>query len=263
MSAYLGRRGFVQLRERLSERDLEIIRSVAEHRFLTTRQLEALHFADHASELAGARVCRRVLARLTDERLLARLERRVGGVRAGSASFVYALGAIGGRLLDGQRRRITEPSTTFLTHTLAVAQAHVELVQAVRNGQLELVAVDVEPKCWRRYVGPGGAREVLRPDLYVVTGSGEFEDCWFFEIDCDTESPLALRRKCRAYEAYWRSGREQAAHGAFPLVVWVVPDDGRARQLQQVVGSTRGLKHDLFRVTTAPNLVELLTGDAA
>ena len=32
--------------------------------------------------------CRRVLARLVDERLLVRLDRRVGGVRAGSASFV-------------------------------------------------------------------------------------------------------------------------------------------------------------------------------
>src|SRR5918912_4442559 len=137
MSAYLGRRGLAQLRDRLSERDLEVISSVAEHRFLTTRQIETLHFADHATELAGARVCRRVLARLTDECLLARLERRVGGVRAGSASFVYALGPAGGRLLDGQRRRTGEPSTTFLTHTLAVAQAHVELIQAARRGQLE------------------------------------------------------------------------------------------------------------------------------
>src|SRR5438270_12207936 len=103
MSAYLSRRGLTQLRERLSERDFDVIPSVAEHRFLTARQIEALHFADHATDLAGARVCRRVLARLTDERLLARLERRVGGIRAGSASYVYALGPSGGRLIDGQR----------------------------------------------------------------------------------------------------------------------------------------------------------------
>src|SRR5205085_4544141 len=172
MSAYLGRRGLAPLRERRSERDLDVIRSVAEHRFLTTRQVEALHFADHATELAGARVCRRVLARLTDERLLTRLQRRVGGVRAGSASFVYALGPVGGRLMDRQRRRLVEPSTTFLAHTLAVAQAHVELTHASRTGQLELMSVDVEPSCWRRYTGPGGARELLRPDLYVVIGSG-------------------------------------------------------------------------------------------
>jgi Replication-relaxation len=262
MSAYLGRRGLAQLRERLSERDLGVIRSVAEHRFLTTRQIEALHFADHASELAGARVCRRVLARLTGDRLLARLQRRMGGVRAGSASFVYALGPVGGRLIDRQRRRFIEPSTTFLTHTLAVPQAHVELVQADRSGQLELLSADIEPDCWRRYIGSGGAGEVLKPDLYVVTGSGDFEDCWFVEIDCGTESPLVLRRKYRAYEAYWRSGREQEAHGTFPLVVWAAPEERRARQLARVIGDSRGLKRDLFRVTTAPSLIELLAGGA-
>src|ERR671938_15234 len=59
MSAYLGRRGLAQLRERLSERDLDVIRSVAEHRFLTARQIETPHFVQHATELAGARGCRR------------------------------------------------------------------------------------------------------------------------------------------------------------------------------------------------------------
>jgi hypothetical protein len=186
----------------------------------------------------------------------------VGGVRAGSASFVYALGPVGGRLLDGQGRRLVEPSAIFLTHTLAVAQAHVELVQAAHDRRLELLTVDVEPRCWRRYVGSGGAREVLRPDLYVVTGSGDFEDCWFVEIDCGTESPLALRRKCRAYEAYWRSGREQDAHGTFPLVVWIAPDERRAQQLRRVISGTRGLKRDLFRVTIASQLVSVLAGGA-
>lgn len=262
MSAYLGRRGLAQLRERLSERDLEVIRSVAEHRYLTARQVEALHFADHATELAAARVCRRVLARLTAERLLARLERRVGGVRAGSASFVYVLGPVGGRLIDGQRRRLSEPSRTFLTHTLAVAQTHVELVQAARRSRLELLRADVEPDCWRRHIGPGGASEVLKPDLYVVTGSGEFEDCWFVEVDRGTESPLALRRKCRAYEGYWRSGREQDVHGTFPLVVWVAPDERRARQLARVIDGSRGLKRDLFRVTITSQLVDVLAEGA-
>src|SRR5437870_4997317 len=109
MSAYLGRRGLDERQENLSDRDLAVIRSVRQHRFLTARQIEEFHFTTHATDQAGARVCRRVLARLTRERLLARLERRVGGVRAGSASFVYALGPIGSRLLDENRRRFTEP----------------------------------------------------------------------------------------------------------------------------------------------------------
>jgi len=262
MSAYLSRRGLDQLHGHLSERDLAVVRSVKEHRFMTARQIEEFHFVDHATEHAGARVCRRVLARLTRDRLLTRLQRRMGGIRAGSASFIYALGPIGSRLLDEHRRRFTEPSTLFLQHALAVAEAHVQLLRAARTGQLELLTVDVEPSCWRRYTGAGGAPEILRPDLYVITASGAFEDLWFLEIDRGTESPAAISRKCRTYETYWRTGREQETRGTFPLAVWVAPDDGRAKKLKAVIDATRNLKRDLVRVTTSESVVELIAGGA-
>src|SRR5260370_259196 len=109
MSAYVGPRALERLRAVASQRDLEILRIVSEHRFLSARQIEALLFHEHASGDAGARVCRRVLARLTRDRILIRLQRRVGGVRGGSASFVYAVGPVGWRLL-GESKRVTEPS---------------------------------------------------------------------------------------------------------------------------------------------------------
>ena len=263
MSAYLGRRALGQLREQLSERDVAVIESVREHRFLTARQIEQLHFVDHGSGQAGARVCRRVLARLSRDRLLTRLERRIGGIRAGSASFIYALGPVGSRLVDERRRRFTEPSALFLDHTLAVAETHVQLASAARGGRLALIKVDVEPVCWRRFTGSGGAPETLRPDLYVVTASGAFEDCWFLEIDRSTESPAAIARKCRAYEIYWRTGREQEMHGTFPLVTWVAQNHQRAQRIETVIGSTRNLKRELFRATTPERLVELIVGGAA
>jgi len=262
MSAYLGRRGLEQLRDVLSERDRAVIASVHEHRFLTARQIEELHFHDHATSDAGARVSRRVLARLTRDRLLARLARRVGGVRAGSASYVYALGPIGRRLID-DGRRFTEPSALFLDHTLAVADARVELNRAAGAGEFELVEVQVEPVCWRRYLGPGGAAEFVKPDLYVVTSSGEFEDCWFLEIDRGTESPAAIGRKCRGYDRYWRTGAEQRIHGTFPLVVWVAPDERRMQRIERVIGGACNLKRELFRVTTADRLVQLIVGGAS
>jgi Replication-relaxation len=264
MSAYLSRRGLLQLEGRLSDRDLAVIRSVDEHRFLTARHIEALHFADHASELAGARVCRRVLARLSRDRVLTRLQRRVGGVRAGSASFVYALGPIGARLRnDGSRRRFTEPSALFLHHALAVADAHVALVNGERAGRFELVRLEVEPRCWRRFLGAGGAREAIKPDLSVITASGAFEHLWYLEIDRATQGAGAIARKCRSYEVYWRTGFEQERTGTFPRVVWVAPDTTRARRIEQVVARLRGVKRDLFRFTTEGQLIELLAGGAA
>jgi hypothetical protein len=248
--------------QQLSERDLAVLRSVRDHRFLSAPQVEELHFADHATKLAGARVCRKVLARLSRDRVLARLDRRVGGVRAGSASFVYTLGPIGRRIVGGTSGRSGEPSALFLDHTLAIADAHIDLVRADREAQVELLKVQIEPACWRRYTGRGGAPEVLRPDLYAVTGSADYEDFWFLEIDRSTESPAAISRKCHAYDIYRRSGREQDQHGAFPLVVWVTPDDVRKRKIESVIARLRNVKRDLLTVTTVDRLVPLVVAGA-
>jgi len=251
------------VRHELSERDLAVIQAVAQHRFLTARHVEALLFYDHSTPLSGARVCRRVLARLTQERLLARLDRRVGGVRAGSASYVYALGSGGGRLLAGDRRRVTEPSSLFLDHTLAIADARIALGIAARQRLFDLVDVEIEPRSWRRFSGSGGAPAYVKPDLYVVTGRDDFEDCWFVEIDRGTESPTAISRKCRAYDLYWRSGLEQTKHGTYPLVLWVAADERRTQRIERIVKQARNLNRELFRCTTTARLVQTVAGGAA
>ncbi len=261
MSERLGRRGLARLHEHLSARDLAVIDSVSKHRFLTGKQLERLHFHEHSTKATGARVCRDVLARLTRQRLLTRLRRRVGGVRAGSVSYVYALGPVGRRLVDAEApRHVSEPSSTFLAHTLAVADAHLALVEGARGGGFELIEVEIEPAAWRRYPNAAGAHQTLRPDLYAVSAKGEFEYCWFLEIDRGTEHRPALVRKCRQYEAYWRTGIEPERSGTFPLVVWVTCDETRAREIEGAIRSARSLKHDLFRVTTSERLVALMSG---
>jgi hypothetical protein len=128
------------------------------------------------------------------------------------------------------RVRFAEPSTQFLTHTLRVADVRLvfERLGAMSGGKVELSLVQAEPSCWRSWVGPHGAPMTLRPDLYVETASGEYLDCWFVEADLGTEHLSAIVRKARVYEAYRLCGREQAARGVFPLVLWVTPDQRRA-----------------------------------
>jgi hypothetical protein len=166
-------------------------------------------------------------------------------------------------LLAGTRTRVTEPSPLFLDHTLAIADAHVALEVASRRRLFDLVEVEIEPRCWRRFSGPGGAPAFVKPDLYVVSGRDDFEDCWFIEIDRGTESPAAISRKCRAYDLYWRSGLEQAEHDTYPLVLWVAPDDRRAHHIERVVKGARNVNRELFRCTIAARLVETIAGGAA
>jgi hypothetical protein len=251
------------IRERLSARDLAVIRQVGELRLMSARQLQAVHFPDseHDNEQAATRARQRVLARLTRERLLTRLERRIGGVRAGSAGFVLALGPVGQRVLaiNGPRRRSYEPGLRFVDHTLAIAQLVVDVSGAARRGRLDLLDCQAEPTCWREFSGLGG-RRLLRPDAFLVLGVNEYELRWFVEVDRSSESLPVIVRKCRLYADYYQSGQEQAAHGGvFPRVCWVVPDEGRAERVQAAIARDRTLPERLFVVTTSGRAVATLS----
>jgi hypothetical protein len=259
---YVSARGVTQSRERLSTRDLAIIRQVACLRLMSARQIQAIHFpaAEHDNEPAATRARQRVLARLTRERLLTRLERRIGGVRAGSAGFVLALGPLGQRVLaiDGPRRRSYEPTLRFVDHTLAVSQLVVDVNVAARAGLFDVLDVQAEPQCWRAVAGMGG-RLVLRPDAFLTLGVGEYELRWFIEVDRASESLPVIVRKCRLYADYYQSGQEQAAHdGVFPRVCWVVPDEMRAERVRAAIARDRSLPERLFIVTTLSQAVAIL-----
>jgi len=251
-----------KLRERLSERDRAILEQVAALRLMSARQLQAVHFplAAHENDQAATHARQRVLARLAREQLLTRLDRRIGGVRAGSAGFVMALGPVGQRVLavNAPRRRAYEPTLRFVDHTLAIAQLAVDVTLASRQGLLDLLDCQSEPRCWRQFQGLGG-RRLLRPDLFLALGSGEYELRWFVEVDRSSESLPTLIRKCRLYADYYQSGREQARQGGvFPRVCWSVPDEPRAERLREAIDREPSFPAGLFVVTTSDKTLSIL-----
>lgn len=259
----VGRIGLDDLRDELSGRDLAIIGQVADLRLMTGRQIESVHFMadEHETAPAAARACRRTLVRLDRKRLLIRLERRIGGMRAGSGSFIYALGPVGHRMLrrEQPRPRYREPSAVFVDHTLAITQLVIDLTIAARTGSLEVLACQPEPRCWRQFTSAAGVT-VLRPDLFVSIGMDEFEHRWFCEVDRGTEHIPALIRKCRQYEAYYATGAEQADHGVFPRVCWIVSDARRVARLRKGIDADRRLTDPLFVVTTTDRAIDVLKG---
>lgn len=249
---------------KLSVRDIAILESLRSHRLLTTNQIQRLHFArGHATITAAAGATMRVLTRLHEHRLVARLERRIGGVRAGSSGIVWQLASIGERLLrtmhgEKQRRRYVEPTVTFTAHTLAVAELAVQLHELQDRGSVEVVSVDTEPSCWRSFVGPHGTPEWLKPDLYAITASGDYEDHWFIEADLATEHPPVVVRKAKVYQRYAATGAHQARHGLFPAVTWVVPDTARQRAIQAALAADKAIQHGLFQVVTTDEFTTLI-----
>ncbi len=263
--SYVSARGVARLRKRLSVRDMAIIAQVAELRLMSARQIQAIHFpgSEHDNEQAAIRARQRVLERLCRDRLLIRLDRRIGGIRAGSAGLVLALGPVGQRVLArlGSRRRSYEPTLRFVDHTLAIAQLVVDVSLAARQGSLDVLDTQAEPRCWREFSGPGG-RRLLRPDAFLALGVGEYELRWFIEVDRSSESLPVVVRKCRLYADYYQSGNEQASgSGVFPRVCWIVPDETRAARLRSAIARDRQLPIGLFVVTTSEQAVTTLCGD--
>jgi hypothetical protein len=221
MSArYLTASAWAKLTPQLVERDLTVLRYVSELRFASGHQLTRLCFANSPDESANARAARRALLRLTRLGALERLPRPVGGVRAGSAGFVYRLG-IGGQRVAISRgwqperrvRRSRIPGTLFVRHALAVAELHTRLIEGDREGRYELLELSGEPSCWRQLDGLAAQRPWLKPDSYVRLGVGAYEDSYFLEVDRGTEGSRAIERQLAAYAAYHQSGPEQTERG--------------------------------------------------
>jgi hypothetical protein len=255
MSRYVTARAARTLADRLSQRDWQVIERVAALRFVSGSQLARLCFMDSSDPNANARAARRALLRLARLGVLERLPRAIGGVRAGSAGFVYRLGIGGHRLAaargwlpERHRRRSLVPGTLFLRHTIAIAELHSRLVACERSGRVELLALAAEPLCHRINDGDSGQRWTLKPDSYVRLGIGPYEDSYFIEVDRGTEGSRALHGQLMRYVAYHRSGQEQRTRGVFPKVLWLTPTAERAQVIESCVARLPAEARPLFVV---------------
>ncbi|SIS19188.1 replication-relaxation family protein [Microbacterium sp. RURRCA19A] len=249
------------LRAELSPRDDDILSFLNRHRYATTTQLRDVFFAEHATPTAGTRACIRVLHRLLHHRLVARLERRVGGSVRGSAASIWYLDAPGERLTRSEgarRRRFAAVSTSFLTHTLAVTEAHVELIRHARSGAFTIERIDVEPDSWRSFLTRAGTSTILKPDLYAHLATSDYDDHWYLEIDLGTESIPVLLTKCRTYRVYKATGRAQAEHGVYPRVLWLLPAQARVDRLRAAIQAAPDLDDRLFVCATTAQLAGVL-----
>jgi len=264
--SYLTAKRLALLEQTLTPRDTTIIESLDRLRVATTEHLKRLHFADLTPHSA-ARQAPRALARLAEHRIVTKLERQLGGARAGSKAAVWSLdvagqrlasacGPAGGRLL----RRPWTPSLAFLAHRLAVSECFVSLSERSREGACDVLDFDTEPLSWRRYASPFGGISTLKPDAFCRVAVGDFERGTFIEVDRATEGRLAIAGKLRAYRQYWETGREQERRGYFPRVVFAVPTEERKAVLVDLFAAQPEESWPLWQVVLAADLTDALIG---
>ncbi len=234
--------------DRLGERDRAILDTVNRLRLVTGRQLERLHFAD-VSLSVRARVRRRVLGRLVRWRVLLTLERRIGGVRAGSSGLVFALDSAGQRLArsaSGTVRRPELPGLPFVAHQLAVSELYVSLVELSRHEGFSVDAFTAEPVCW----WPNSLGGWLKPDAFLSLTGGDVTDAWWLELDRSTEHLPTVRRKLRAYLDFASRG-QVGPTGVMPRVLVCVPDDARREAVAGVIARLPAPAEELLHATEA------------
>jgi hypothetical protein len=263
---YLTAGEIVRLDGRLSDRDRQIIRLVGTLSLVSGSQLRRVCFASAGSGRHDAQLARRALLRLVRHGLLERLERRIGGVRAGSDGVCYRLAPGAQRLIDfwdgaglARGRRLPEPSPRFAAHRLAVSEICVLIREAAARGEADLLAFEAEPACWRRYVGPMSQVLTLKPDAFARVGVGDWELVWFIEVDLGSVGQAARASQAAAYRAYWRSA---AAGEVMPRVLWLCSDERVVSRAAVAIGPERE-PEGLFVITHKDQVLSCLCGESA
>lgn len=232
-------------------------------RLLTGAQLDRLLSAPDLSAETVGRVRRRIMARLHRMGLVGMLERRVGGVRTGSAGHVYALTSaghtflalLGGEPPPGRVRHSATPGPLFLTHALTISGIYVDLIEHSQKGGFHVHTFTTEPQCWH----PTGNGGYLRPDAYTVLQTRVHADYWWVEVDQSTESPPRLRAKASAYRDHFTSGGV-GPDGVPPRVLFTAPDTEHAQAITHAVTTSPSAGDgELITVTTHHHAAQFMT----
>jgi hypothetical protein len=226
----------------LSDRDQRIVGELARLRVMTAAQLQRLCFQDLGGQHRD-RSRRRVLARLVDLGVLSTMERRIGGVRAGSSGLVFVLDVLGQRLatlldratLDSPQRTRRPGTVTerFLLHSLAVSELYLQLREATAAGAVELLGFASEPASW--WTDSQG--RLIKPDASLTLATATVADDWAIEVDRATESLPTVRAKLATYVELLEQG-DTGPNGALPRVLVTVPEAARQQAVATVI---RGL----------------------
>lgn len=252
---------------KLTDRDKEILRTLRNTKCLFTYQIRRVFFTDSVNTSASARATNRTLKRLKDLGLLDTLvDRRIGGVRAGSASYIWYLTEQGHRLLDLdvkypgrlKRTRFSEPADSTLSHRLAVNECFVQLMEIEKESAgFKVKEVLFEPKNWQSFEYDHKP-EILKPDLFTITSHNGYEYRFFIEIDLSSESIDTVLNKCIRYHRYLSSGIEQELHGVFPIVLFIVRDEKRRTKIEEAIRTHLYNHPSIFIVIRADEFVSLM-----
>jgi hypothetical protein len=235
-------------------RDLAILQELDSHRYLDRNQIQALFFP-------GPRNCQYRLQWLLEHGLLLRWRAATRPGRVCRAS-IYVAARRGAALLAEWRDQDPRPFMKrsenalarrfHLVHQLEANQFFVGLAAATRDsrdlglynwvGEHEIVASYAESE--EHGPTPDGWSRLLTHDREVLL---------HLEWDRGTEQPRRLRAKLQAYVRYFID----RPHASANQVIWVLPTQARAEQLQHLLRDVVEVNRECCRFwTTTRDLLD-------
>lgn len=238
---------------RLNQRHLQILTLIGQFHVLTSKQINSLIFHESKSETSCTRALE-FLRRPGHDLVRVVEQRDTKIIHGGSGAAVYALTDKGHRLIyrGGKAIRIYARSRRT-RHTLAVVDDLIGLMQAERNGTIEIKSWAFEPS----YSLDGVE---VKPDLDVLLTRWGEEQRYFIETDLGGESASDLRDKFARYKALKAgSGVYREPDGShtiiepfpFPEVIFTTEDEYRRDEIRREIDRYPWDESITFRVMTA------------
>lgn len=241
----------------LTARDVSIILSVYENRFLKRDQIQRLHFP-YVSRMA----CNKRIKALYEHKFLDRL---IKPVVIGSHQLVYALDKRGADLvaaaLEIDRRKVrwnranNRVEFFFLEHTLAVSEFRVCLSVALARRREELIFWQRGDRSHLRRISMTNAKKkyfTVAPDAFFGIQSGRGKHIFFLEVDMGTETLSRFTEKVVAYKRYWKSRQYTEEYGFNHFrVLTVAESERRLANLIRATGKAGGRQMFLFTTFSA------------
>ena len=185
MPERVSRKQLEELEPILSDRDKNILRSIQAYRYLTTSQIQRLHFIDAASHSAALRATSRNLEKLKELHLIDSLARRIGGIYSGSGSFA-----------GWMRRIFVTTALEYLRQNDALRQSasieeYYNTIIDEKETVLDKISADDLMDCISKL--PDGYRTVF--NLYAIEGYSHSEIAGMLEINESTSRSQYMRAR--------------------------------------------------------------------
>jgi hypothetical protein len=235
---------------RLTERDIEIIKTVHDFRVMRGDQIQSLFFGSQST--ASFRLSRLYQHGFLDRHFLSSM----GGLA--SSPPLYTVGAQATAVLrqacglgPGQIRRPLakkQLSPLFLEHMMTINTVRVAVTLAARQNEFSLEEWRDDAMLRSDYdrvriaTAGGRQREVsVIPDSYFVLRVPQGKAHFFLEVDRGTMTTARFRSKVLAYQAYIQSGQYQRRYQTKSLrILTITLSEHRLRNLKQEAEAVSG-----------------------